>query len=231
MKLPLLISVPHAGVTIPREVTHLCILREQDIREDGDEGACEIYRPLDSKVMALVTTDISRAIVDMNRKEDDRRKDGVIKTHTCWDVPVYKEPLSGEVIELLMKRYYRPYHSDLSRLSDGVILGVDCHTMAAEGPPIGPDPGIKRPHICISNGDGTCSREWLESLSECFERAFNRDVSRNHPFKGGHIIRSHSKEIPWIQLELSRDNFLSNEQKGQCVFEALSHWSNQTRRA
>ena len=45
--------------------------------------AAAIYCPLEQYVGAFVTIDIARAIVDLNQAEDDFRKDGVIKTHTC----------------------------------------------------------------------------------------------------------------------------------------------------
>ena len=92
MKLPLLLSLPHAGLRVPDEVAHLCTLTEREIAEDGDEGAAAIY-DLAGDVDAFVTTDVARAIVDLNRAVDDRRRDGVVKTHTCWDVPIYREPL------------------------------------------------------------------------------------------------------------------------------------------
>ena len=224
MTLPLLLSVPHAGLQIPPEVKNLCILSEKDIVEDGDEGAAEIYLPLQTEVSAFVTTDTARAIVDMNRAENDRRKDGIVKTHTCWDVPVYRKFFSEDVIETLIKKYYRPYHSDLTHYAKGVKLGVDCHTMAAKGPSIGPDPGEERPFICMSNADFTCPKEWIASLAECFEKVFETDVSINKPFKGGYIIRSHAKELPWVQLELSRTHFFSNKEKSCRVIEALGDW-------
>jgi len=224
MPLPLLLSIPHAGLEIPPEVRSLCILKEKDIIDDSDGGAGEIYMPLKQDVSGLVTTGIARAIVDMNRSEEDRRKDGVIKTHTCWDVLVYDESPSDHVVRALIEKYHRPYHSDLSRLSTGIELGVDCHTMAEIGPPVGPDAGIKRPRVCLSNGDGTCPKGWIESLAACFADAFESKISINHPFKGGYIIRSHAKEIPWVQLELSREEFLSHEGKSERVLRALTMW-------
>ena len=226
MSLPVLISVPHAGLEIPPEVKDLCILDKQDIIKDGDEGAAEIYLPLKTHVSAMVTTDVARAIIDMNRSEEDRRKDGVIKTHTCWDVPIYRSQPSETVVQALIENYHRPYHEALSELRDHVKLGVDCHTMAANGPPVGPDPGIRRPRICLSNGDGTCPREWLKSLAGCFKEAFKKEIAINQPFKGGYIIRSHAKELPWIQLELSREDFLSTEGKSEAVLQALVEWCN-----
>jgi len=224
MTLPLLFSVPHAGLQIPPEVKTLCILSEKDIIEDGDEGATEIYLPLQKEVSALVTTDVARAVLDMNRAENDRRKDGIVKTHTCWDTPVYQEFPSEDVIETLIEKYYRPYHSDLTHYAEGVKLGVDCHTMAAKGPPVGPDPGVERPSICVSNADFNCPQEWMASLAECFEKVFETETSINKPFKGGYIICSHAGELPWVQLELSRARFFSNEEKSYRVIKALKSW-------
>ena len=225
MKLPLLISVPHSGLTVPPEVEPYCKLNRQQIIEDGDEGAAEIYHGLRDHVAVFVTTAVARAIVDMNRAENDRRPDGVVKTHTCWNVPVYREFPPPDVVEMLLDRHYRPYHALLRELAKlGVRLGVDCHTAAAKGPPIGPGPGVERPWICLSNGDGTCPEDWIESLADCFARAFGCDVAVNDPFEGGYIIRSHASELSWVQLELSRAPFMPKQEKHERVLAALRDW-------
>ena len=58
MTLPLLLSVPHAGLVIPAAVQDLCVLSEKEIIDDGDEGASAIYLPLQGGVSALVTTSV-----------------------------------------------------------------------------------------------------------------------------------------------------------------------------
>jgi N-formylglutamate deformylase len=224
MTLPILVSVPHAGWKIPPEVLDICILTEKDIHADDDEGAAEIYNPLKKEVKAFVTTDIGRAIVDMNRAEDDFRKDGVIKTHTCWDVPVYRSYPSMEIIVTLIAKYHRPYHAQLSALAQRAKIGIDCHTMAAVGPPVAPDSGKERPPVCLSNAGFTCPQEWIESLAQCLSQSLDLSVSINHPFKGGHIIRSHSREVPWIQIEFSRVPLLSNKQKSSLLLKAMKEW-------
>jgi formiminoglutamase len=229
MKPPLLISVPHAGLLVPEIVRSDCVLSKKDIVEDGDEGAAEVYDFAD-EVAQYVTTDVARAVLDMNRPEDDRGADGVVKTHTCWNVPVYRGPLSEDKVEELLETYYRPYHGALESPEKGVVLGIDCHTMAAVGPPIGPGPGIERPAICLSNADGTCPREWIGSLADCLERSFGEKVSINHPFKGGYIIRRHSDKLPWAQLELSRAPFAGNREKRRLLLEALGEWCASGRR-
>ena len=224
MKLPFLISVPHAGLTVPSEVKKICQLTKEEIIEDGDKGAADIYYPLKNNVKEFVTTDVARAIVDMNRAEDDIRKDGVIKTHTCWDVPVYRTFPSADKMEILFEKYYRPYHAKLRKISQEVMLGIDCHTMSAVGPPVGPDADMRRPLICISNADGTCSQELMKSLTSCFEEFFKVKVSVNYPFTGGYIIKSHSHEIPWVQLEFSRADFMSNKEKSSRLLKVLKTW-------
>ncbi len=225
-KLPLLISVPHAGLTIPPEVEPFNLLTSDQIIADGDEGAREIYA-IEELVNEFVTTDIARAFVDMNRKANDLSADGVVKTHTCWNIPVYKFPLSPAVIKQLLDRYYFPYHKQLTNSAGkDIMLAIDCHTMASSGPPVGPDPGSLRPMVCLSNADGTCPEEWFYLLADYLNEAFGCEVSLNKPFRGGYIIRRHSREISWLQLELSRDPSLSVEYKRNSVISALKKWCN-----
>ncbi|MCG6940561.1 MAG: N-formylglutamate amidohydrolase [Thiohalocapsa sp.] len=224
-RLPLLISVPHAGLAVPEQVQALNLLTPGQIAADGDEGAAAIYAGLRQWVAHFVTTDIARAFVDLNRAEDDFRKDGVVKTHTCWDEPIYREPLPLATVETLLARWHRPYHRRLSELAgSGVVLGVDCHTMAAAGPPVGPDTGQPRPEVCIGDGDGACPRDWAEHLVDCFRRHFTGEVTLNRPFSGGYIVRAHAAELPWVMIELSRAPFASDTEKGRRVLAALRDW-------
>jgi len=225
-KLPLLISVPHAGVEVPPELEGRVKLNERDIKMDGDEGASEVY-DLENEVEALVTTEIARCFVDLDRREDERGEDGVVKTVTCYGTPIYTEPLPESLIETLLDRYYRPIHDELSRIaaSGRIKLGVDCHTMAEWGPPIGPDPRLERPPICLGN-DGTCPDHLFNTLRECFEHAFSEFyVAHNLPFTGEHIACRHAEEIPWVQLEICRVPFLSNAEKRERVLQAFTDWS------
>ena len=223
MTLPFLLSVPHAGLTVPPEAAPYCALTHRETAEDGDEGAAEIYLGLEPLVAAFHTTDVARAIVDMNRAEDDRRRDGVVKTHTCWNVPVYRERLPESVAEGLIGRYHRPYHRRLTELAAerSARLAIDCHTMAAHGPPVGPDAGKERPWICLGNRGGTCPDAWIAALKDCFEERIGSNVTINEPFGGGYITRKHSAEMPWLQLEISRAPFLSDPDKSGMVRMAL----------
>ena len=223
MKLPLMISVPHAGRQVPEEVREDCRLSLQEIIADGDEGAAEIYS-LRDHVARFVTTDIARAVVDQNRSEDDRSKDGVVKTHTCHDVPIWRKPLDSATVELLLERHYRPYHALLSQPDQAVSLGLDCHTMAAIGPTVARDAGQVRPQVCLSNAGGTLPDAWFERLFQCFQQEFPGNVTLNEPFRGGQITRRHAAERPWVQIELSRAAFVERVEKRARVLNALTHF-------
>lgn len=224
MTLPLLLSMPHAGTGVPGRLAGNCLLSLPQIVRDGDEFAQGIYAPLEQEVRCFVSTDIARAVLDMNRSEDDIRRDGVVKTHTCWDEPVWRRPLAEQEIRWLIDTYHRPYQQCLSESAQrqGLLLAVDCHTMAEFGPPVGPDPGVQRPQACLGDVNGhSCPGEWTAILQAAFRRHFPGEVTVNRPFSGGHITRFHAAEMPWIQLELSRGAFATPAEKSRKVLSAL----------
>ena len=219
--------MPHGYVAIPPEISDICKLTPAEIIKDGDEQTYEIYSKLAENAQVVVEAKAARAIIDMNRAEDDIRKDGVIKTHTCWDVPIYSKQPDKQQIKNLIEKYHRPYHDALTKAAkQNVKVGIDCHTMAEFGPPVGPDTGVKRPTICLGNRNGeTCPTEWLEELADLFQKYFD-DVQINRPFSGGHIIASHYHEMPWIQLEYSRTLNVDVHLKAKVVKEVISEWVN-----
>lgn len=226
MTLPVVASVPHGGLRVPSEVASVCALTDAEIADDSDGGAGEIYS-FEGVAGAFVTTDIARAVVDLNRARDDRRPDGAVKTHTSYQVGVWDRPLTEAEVEGLLDAYHAPYHARLTELglAGRWPLGVDCHTMAAVGPPVGPDPGRERPWVCVSNADGTCPQQWVDTLREGFQQQLDGPVKVNDPFRGGYITRSHSSEMPWVQIELSRAQYLPYDAKREVVLAALEHWA------
>lgn len=221
--MPFLISVPHAGTGVPPEVELLNRLTPCQIAADGDEGADSIYTRLRDHARHFVTSRIARAYVDLNRGEGDIREDGVVKTHTCWGEPIYSAPLTREQVRILILKYHRPYHRRLEALAGkGVILGIDCHTMAETGPPLAPDAGKERPQVCLGDAHGTsCPVSWTRILAECLDRYFKGEVRINQPFAGGWITRHQHRFMPWIQLELSRAPFAVDAEKGERVLKAI----------
>ena len=149
-----------------------------------------------------------------------KNPDGLIKSMTCYQKPIYvanKEP-DESLRTLLIELYYLPYHRTIQKSLQELDLQLclDCHSMAAIAPGISPDGNNKkRPLFCLSNQDGkTSSDEMINLLADCISEAYSvdrDDVSINDPFHGGHITKTYGNNpIPWIQIEMNRDLYLSS---------------------
>ena len=218
---PVLLSIPHGGIEIPPELANRIILSPYDLFNDGDAFTKDIY-DLRPHVSEVISTEIARAFIDLNRASDDLppgNSDGVVKSHTSYGKVIYRNGLEPDeaLIKKLIERYYLPYHQKIQDLLNGKIfqieLALDCHSMAAVGPSISPDRGEKRPMICLGNAHGqSCPKNTIEKMAECFTRAFSlkdNEISINRPFAGGYITRTYGgNPIPWIQVELNRELYL-----------------------
>ncbi len=236
MKLPVLVTVPHGGRDLPPEATS-CLLSPYEIALDGDTWSSDLYA-FGDRVHGCIKTDIPRAVVDLNRAPNDlppTNPDGVVKSRTVDGTRIWPD-IAGpgsQLTQLLINRYYTPWHDAVcaAAAAPGLVLGLDCHTMLAVGPPGHAFAGRSRPLVCLGNrGDANGTADGSEPLSAPTDLLFllrdnfasalrNEDVDieideprfrLNVPFRGGHIIRrlSTGTHLPWIQLELSRALYL-----------------------
>lgn len=220
-KLPILLSIPHGGMRKPSELEGHLSITNRDLFDDSDPFVVELY-DLGNKVERVIKTDIARAFVDLNRSLQDMppdNPDGLIKSKTCYDKPIYangQEP-NDSLKTMLIELYYLPYHQAIQKNIDDLDLQLclDCHSMASVAPYFSPDKNnSKRPKFCLSNNDGqTSSQEMIEFLADSISESFSIDrqeISLNDPFHGGHITKTYgNKPIPWIQVEMNRDLYLS----------------------
>lgn len=217
--LPVLLSIPHGGTSVPVELQGRVCLDQYGIHDDIDPFVREIY-DLGERVVEVVSTDIARTFVDVNRAPDDvppGNPDGVVKSLTCVGQPIYTpgKELDANLTAQLLDTYHSPYHSRVTQAVQNptLVLGLDCHSMRAVGPDIAPDTGHKRPILCVGNARGqACSLEMAERFADCLGNAFALDrheVTLNQPFAGGYITRTYGgNPIPWLQIEMNRALYL-----------------------
>lgn len=214
-RLPALISIPHGGTGIPKELEDKVAISTKSIFEDADTAAEQLFN-LGDETIAVISAEIARMFVDINRHADDRppdNPDGVIKSLKGDGVAIYKEGSEPDrqLIAALLDRYYYPYHLQIGEAIQNpeLKLALDCHTMASKGPAMSASPGQKRPMICIGNAYGkTCDPTFLEWFSNCLSDAFKipeSQISLNKPFGGGYIARTYGNNpVPWIEIHLNR---------------------------
>lgn len=217
-QLPLLVSIPHGGTETPPEVAPFVVLSPRDLFDDMDPFTREIYE-MEGWAATVIQAGVARAFVDLNRASDQLPPafpDGVVKSVTCYEKMIYKPgKMNKKLIRRLLGTYYKPFHDNiLNEVQRGDIdLAVDCHTMAAAAPNIAPDPGRRRPMVCLGNVNGrSCSNDMVERLAGCLQKAFQLrqgEVLINEPFSGGFITKTYgNRPIPWIQIELNRALYL-----------------------
>ena len=218
-KLPFLISIPHGGTTIPKELESKVCLSPHKLLADGDPYTGEIF-DMGIEVVSQLQFDVARALIDVNRAPDDlpsRNSDGVLKTVSIFNNPVYHNgqvPEDSEIYFLLAK-YYEPYHAAIREAltNPSILFAFDCHSMESIGPPVARDAGSKRPLFCLGNNHGkACSEEQTQQLANCICTSFGlprKEVTINEPFSGGYITQKYGmKTVPWIQVEMNRSLYI-----------------------
>lgn len=239
MKAPILVSIPHGGWKVAEEIKDIWALNQKDAFHDGDPFTSQIY-DFSEHVEFQIVMEYFRAVIDLNRQSDDiapKNPDGVIKSHTCWNIPVYKQDsLPDETLKkILLEKYYYPYHKLMEEQikNPKIKLAVDCHSMAAQSPPIEADAGAVRPLICLGNlGDAngeiepvfnrvTCDPELVRFMADEFKNVFQHEdlevvppaiSTMNVPFNGGSITRLYGGQgVPFVQIEMSRALYLSKK--------------------
>ena len=221
-KIPFLISIPHGGESIPKEITEDVCITPRDLFDDSDSFTNLIYDAADF-VEEQVSSEIARAFVDNSRSKDQlppKYPDGLIKSATCYNRPIYKEGKQPDYVttDLLIDTYYADFHQKLqdSLLNPNVFIALDCHSMAEIAPEVSPDRGNERPLINLGDAEGTaCYSSITELLRQSFMDVFHfieEEVTINRPFKGGFITRNYGNNpTPWIQIEMNRKLYLSEE--------------------
>ena len=136
MRLPFVVSVPHASYQIPEKISPTLVLTQPDIMEATDLGAREIFTSL--PVMVTLWSRWSRLVVDLNRDSKERGPRGVVPLKDYHGRDIYKEGglPQDEEVERRLKVYYWPYHHRLQEAIKNPKIEIlfDCHSLAPDGP-------------------------------------------------------------------------------------------------
>jgi len=166
--LPIVQSIPHAGLEIPPEVAGRLAVDATTLYNECDLWADQLFDFAHPDLAALhaqmgyagtlsVTDfEISRALVDANRyPEDLENPDGPVKSQTSNGQEIYTVPQERAEKRALRARYWGDYHRRLDQAvadhAGACRIFLDCHNMAQVGPSAYAFAGAARPKICLSN--------------------------------------------------------------------------------
>lgn len=215
--LPLLVSVPHAGTEVPRELLRRFSLAAQEL-PDTDWHVDKLYGFAGEIGASMLVANYSRYVVDLNRSPDSKPlyetapTSAVCPTRTFKGDPIYldAEP-DAEEIATRIEQYWRPYHNaleqELQRIQaeHGFALLWDAHSVASEVP--GLFAGVLPEFNFGTREDASCPRAIVEPLLDLITRDGKYGAVLNGRFKGGYITLHYgnpARDRYAIQLELAQ---------------------------
>jgi N-formylglutamate deformylase len=238
MRKPLLVTIPHSGEKVPLETPWLSKLNEVLLMYDVDRYVDKLYEPALKKLtLPNVKTEWHRYAIDLNRLPDDVDADSVIGHRnpsgkfprglhwaiTTMGERLMPEPMSAELHDQLVVKYFEPFHSQvreemekLKKTGAKNIYHIDAHSMPSVGTKEHRDPGERRADAVISDCEGTsCSPEFRDLVVSSYEKAgFKTRV--NWPYKGGRVTETYGKPalgVHSIQVELNRALYMNEATK------------------
>jgi len=225
-RIPILVSVPHCGITFPEEIKGEYDPSLIETCDDTDWFVDKLYGFAPTLGITMITAEFSRWVIDLNRTPDGTPlyTDGRIITELCpaatfLGQPLYKDQRkkvdAGEV-ERRKKRYFIPYHQKISQMMAelkrefGTVLLWDCHSIRQVVPTIRKE---KFPDLILGSADGASAAESLitEALGSLSRGRYT--LQHNDPFKGGYITRTYgipSGSQHALQLEMSKINYMDD---------------------
>ncbi len=205
--LPVLVSIPHAGTYVPRDVA--ANFASDYIRSlpMTDWHLAELYDFLPNLGIDSLYATCSRFVADLNRPPGreslypGRFETGLVALKTFDGRDVYIKPPGEDEIERRRLVFHAPYHARLRQLLDakvtrfGQAVLVDAHSVAS-GPSLIHDALTE--DVYLGDRDGRSCAPWLTELFAESFAAKGYAVVRNAPYKGGYTT-DHYGGLPNVQ--------------------------------
>lgn len=221
---PILISVPHSGVSFPSEVRKYYKDEVVNHPEDTDWFVDRLYDFAQDMGIEVVVAPYSRYVIDLNRDpaskslySDGRSETSLTPSTNFLGESILKTPVDDLEAQRRIQEYYWPYYKNLekklrARVQDhGSALLFDAHSIKRNVKTIRKD---SFPDMILGNSDETTASPAIIKLALDSLGCAEFQLNHNDPFKGGHITRYFGNLDPKInalQLEMSQDIYMNEE--------------------
>ena len=218
---PLLLSIPHAGVAVPRALFDRWSEPARTL-PDTDWHVPRLYDFAQDLGLSVLQATHSRYVIDLNRPPDGaslypgRATTGLCPETLFDGTRLYKDeaPLSAAEIAERRARYWRPYHTKLAeelarlRRAYGYALLYDAHSIASRVPRLFEG---RLPDLNLGTARGTsCAPGFEAKIAAILQRSgFSHAV--NGRFVGGYITRHYGNPadgIHAIQMEIAQASYM-----------------------
>ncbi|HCM77951.1 MAG TPA: N-formylglutamate deformylase [Cytophagales bacterium] len=227
-RVPILLSIPHCGVSFPDELVHQYKNDLSKQPDDTDWFVDQLYDFGSAMGISTISAVYSRWVIDLNRDPESKPlyTDGRIITSLCpttdfFGNPIYideRKEVPSEETQRRLDRYYHPYHQKVEELLSllknefGQVLLWDCHSIRQFVPTIHKD---RFPDLILGDADGTSASPGLIETALLGLEHSEYKVSHNYPFKGGYITRNFGKPTEnqhALQLEMSKLMYMDDNE-------------------
>ncbi len=225
---PLLISIPHSGTAIPKEIA--CNMTSHALQmPDVDWHLTLLYDMAQAYDTSVLSAEYVRYVIDLNRSPEDtplypgQDTTGLCPIDTFDKKPIYikgKEPDQQEIRNRI-EQFWRPYHNklemELKRIHSihGIALLWDAHSIASHVPRFFAG---KLPDLNFGTADlQSCDASLQEAIATTMQKSiYAKKYSHvfNGRFKGGYITRHYGMpaiNIHAIQLEMSQCIYMQEQ--------------------
>ena len=222
-RLPLLVSVPHAGTLLPDGLESRLSAVVRDL-PDTDWFVNRLYGWVTEIGAGLIVGNHSRYLIDLNRPPDDAAlykstTPGLIPLRTFSGIPLYvgETPDADEVQQRLFD-YWQPYHrkirEELDRMKSryGFAILFDAHSIRSQVPQLFEG---TLADFNLGSYDGQSAASSLVSAATGVlrkQKQYSHIVDGR--FKGGYITRHYGrpdKNVHALQLEMSQSVYMRED--------------------
>ncbi|KFE55806.1 N-formylglutamate deformylase [Pseudomonas syringae] len=220
-RVPLLISMPHAGLRLTPAV-EAGLVDDALSLPDTDWHIPQLYDFAAELGASTLAAEYSRFVIDLNRPSDDKplyagATTGLFPSILFDGVPLFKDGQapSAEERATYLEQIWKPYHQtleqELGRLRDefGYALLFDAHSIRGHIPHLF-DGLLPDFNLGTFNG-ASCAEELATGLEATCAAATDYSHVLNGRFKGGHITRHYgdpANNIHAVQLELVQATYM-----------------------
>jgi N-formylglutamate deformylase len=229
----LLVTIPHAGESIPSLCSWLSLLPEEVLFRDVDRFVDQLYDPVLQRLhIPCVKSSWHRYSVDLNRDPQDVDQDSVQGAFlpsgihprgfhwvkTTLGEKLLPRPLSLSQHQDLVAMIYDPFHSAVEEMTKSwnTKWHLDLHSMPSVGTSEHRDPGEKRADIVVSDQKGISSdKKFVDLVMHSYKQS-GFQVAYNWPYLGGNITQRYGKpeqDHHTVQVELNRSLYMDEKTK------------------